>query len=154
MGSQSGGSGGSGDMTKAVYDPASKNAQLAAVTDLHSNTNDPTAGEKTVLGNTSGANTGDNATNSQYSGLASSKQDSLVSGTNIKTINSASVLGSGDLVVSGAVPDVIVTNISPTEITSVATGIQASVLTGQYTITGTNALTLNGTGRRRIIWQS
>lgn len=29
------------------------------------------------------------------------KQDDLVSGTNIKTINGASVLGSGDLTVSG-----------------------------------------------------
>jgi hypothetical protein len=30
------------------------------------------------------------------------KQDDLVSGTNIKTINGASVLGAGDLVVSGS----------------------------------------------------
>ena len=33
------------------------------------------------------------------------KQASLVSGTNIKTINGSSVLGSGDLVVSGSAPD-------------------------------------------------
>lgn len=33
------------------------------------------------------------------------KQDALVSATNIKTINGSSVLGSGDLVVSGAAPD-------------------------------------------------
>jgi len=52
-----------------------------------------------VLGNTSGTNTGDNATNSQYSGLATSKQDALVSGTNIKTINSTSLLGSGNVAV-------------------------------------------------------
>jgi hypothetical protein len=52
-----------------------------------------------VVGNTSGTNTGDNATNSQYSGLAASKQDTLVSGTNIKTINSTSLLGSGNLAV-------------------------------------------------------
>lgn len=45
-----------------------------------------------------GSNTGDNATNTQYSGLASSKQDTLVSGTNIKTVNGTSLLGSGDLV--------------------------------------------------------
>jgi hypothetical protein len=61
-----------------------------------------TDAEETILGNTSGTNTGDNATNSQYSGLAASKQDTLVSATNIKTINSNSILGSGDLVVSGA----------------------------------------------------
>jgi hypothetical protein len=52
-----------------------------------------------VVGNTSGTNTGDNATNSQYSGLAASKQDTLVSGTNIKTVNSISLLGSGDVTV-------------------------------------------------------
>jgi hypothetical protein len=34
-----------------------------------------TAADITVLGNTSGTNTGDNATNTQYSGLATSKQD-------------------------------------------------------------------------------
>lgn len=34
--------------------------------------------------------------------LIDSKQDDLISGTNIKTINGASVLGSGDLVVSGS----------------------------------------------------
>lgn len=58
----------------------------------------------TGTGTASGTNTGDNATNTQYSGLAASKQDTLVSATNIKTINSASVLGSGDLVVAGAAP--------------------------------------------------
>jgi len=52
-----------------------------------------------VVGNTSGTNTGDNATNSQYSGLAASKQDTLISATNIKTINSTSVLGSGNIAV-------------------------------------------------------
>jgi hypothetical protein len=52
-----------------------------------------------VVENTSGTNTGDNATNSQYSGLATSKQDALVSGTNIKTVNSTSLLGSGDVAV-------------------------------------------------------
>jgi hypothetical protein len=52
-----------------------------------------------VVGNTSGTNTGDNATNSQYSGLATSKQDALVSGTNIKTVNSTSLLGSGNVAV-------------------------------------------------------
>jgi hypothetical protein len=54
-----------------------------------------------IIGNTSGTNTGDNATNSQYSGLAASKQDTLISATNIKTINSISLLGSGDIVVGG-----------------------------------------------------
>ncbi len=58
-----------------------------------------TDAEKIVIENTSGTNTGDNATNSQYAGLEGSKQDNLVSGTNIKTINGASILGSGDVVI-------------------------------------------------------
>jgi len=49
----------------------------------------------------SGSNTGDNATNTQYSGLATSKQDTLQSTVNIKSINGNSLLGSGDLVISG-----------------------------------------------------
>ena len=61
---------------------------------------------KTKLGISvlSGDNTGDNATNTQYSGLASSKQDTLVSATNIKTINGNNILGSGDLAVSASTP--------------------------------------------------
>jgi nitrogen fixation protein len=49
----------------------------------------------------SGSNTGDNATNTQYSGLATSKQDTLQSTVNIKSINGNSLLGSGDLVIGG-----------------------------------------------------
>jgi hypothetical protein len=56
-----------------------------------------TDAQLTVIGNTSGTNTGDNATNSQYSGLAASKQDTLVSGTNIKTLEGQSLLGSGNI---------------------------------------------------------
>ena len=65
------------------------------------NKNYVTDAEKIVIGNTSGTNTGDNAVNSLYSGLAGSKQDTLVSATNIKTINGSSILGSGDLTVTG-----------------------------------------------------
>ena len=62
-----------------------------------------TDAELTVIGNTSGTNTGDNAVNSLYSGLESSKQDTLVSSTNIKTINGTTILGSGDMTVGGQV---------------------------------------------------
>ena len=60
------------------------------------------AGDKTFTGaigasNLSGTNTGDNATNTQYSGLATSKQNTLVSTVNIKSINGNSILESGDL---------------------------------------------------------
>jgi len=49
-------------------------------------------------------NTWDNATNSQYSWLATSKQDTLVSWTNIKTINSTSLLWSGNIVIAWTSP--------------------------------------------------
>lgn len=52
-----------------------------------------TDAEKTKLANLSGTNTGDQD--------LSGKQDTLVSGTNIKTINSTSLLGSGDISVGG-----------------------------------------------------
>jgi hypothetical protein len=57
---------------------------------------------KSKLGITtlSGSNTGDNATNTQYSGLATSKQDTLQSTVNIKSVNGNSLLGIGNLVIS------------------------------------------------------
>jgi hypothetical protein len=44
-----------------------------------------------VIGNTSGTNTGDNATNSQYSGLASSKEDTVNKSTSVSTDQSSNV---------------------------------------------------------------
>ena len=79
-------------------------AQLVVIGNTSwTNTGDETATTiKTKLGITtlSGSNTWDNATNTQYSWLATSKQDTLVSGTNIKTINGNSILWSWDLSIS------------------------------------------------------
>lgn len=77
-------------------------------------TNDYTNIDQTKVSNLSGVNTGDNATNSQYSGLEASKQDVLVSGTNIKTINSESLLGSGDIVISSAITNNFIQDTAPT----------------------------------------
>ena len=65
------------------------------------------AGDKTFTGaigasNLSNTNTGDNATNTQYSGLAASKQDTLQNTVNIKSINGNTILGSGDLTISAS----------------------------------------------------
>jgi hypothetical protein len=89
--------------TKITYDAkglvtAGADATTADIADS-TNKRYVTDAQLVVVGNTSGTNTGDNATNSQYSGLAASKQDTLVSGTNIKTINSTSLLGSGNVAV-------------------------------------------------------
>ena len=90
-----------------VYEPL-KGADDNYVTDA----------EKTVIGNTSGTNTGDQVIPTDLADLAedpthrivtdaekstwNGKQDGLVSGTNIKTVNSTSLLGSGDLEVSAS----------------------------------------------------
>jgi hypothetical protein len=89
--------------TKVTYDAkglvtAGADATTADIADS-TNKRYVTDAQLTVIGNTSGTNTGDNAVNSLYSGLATSKQDTLVSGTNIKTVNSTSVLGSGNIAV-------------------------------------------------------
>lgn len=96
-----------------------------------------TDAQQTVIGNTSGTNTGDNAVNSLYSGLAASKQDTLVSATNIKTINGSSVLGSGNLVVSGA------TNITQVEVDFGTTPVAEATFTiadANATFTGTKII--------------
>ena len=61
-------------------------------------TNDYTDIDQEKVSNLSGTNSGDNATNSQYSGLATSKQDFLVSGSNIKSVDGQSLLGSGNII--------------------------------------------------------
>lgn len=90
----------------------------------------------TGTGSAMGVNTGDNATNTQYSGLAASKQDVLVSGTNIKTVNGTTLLGSGDLVVSGAgafrvwLPGDVVNNNAVANTIADVTGLSFPVVAG------------------------
>jgi len=86
---------------KSVYDWAIGIFQLALGYTPANKAGDTFTGSISAT-NLSGTNTGDNATNSQYSGLAASKQDTLVSGTNIKTINSTSLLGSGNITISAS----------------------------------------------------
>jgi hypothetical protein len=96
------GSGDSQILNKPTLGTAAAQNVEAFAAALGADDNYVTDAEKIVIGNTSGTNSGDNATNSQYSGLAASKQDVLVSGTNIKTINSTSLLGSGDIAIGGS----------------------------------------------------
>lgn len=87
--------------TKITYDAKGlvTSGADATTADIADSTNKRyvTDAQQTVIGNTSGTNSGDNAVNSLYSGLASSKQDTLVSGTNIKTLEGQSLLGSGNI---------------------------------------------------------
>jgi hypothetical protein len=89
-----------GDITGTLSDQTDLQSALDGKANaLGSDDNYVTDAEKTKLANLSGTNTGDNATNTQYSGLAASKQDTLVSGTSIKTINGETLLGSGNIVI-------------------------------------------------------
>jgi hypothetical protein len=145
--------------TKITYDAkglvtAGADATTADIADS-SNKRYVTDANLTLIQNTSGTNTGDNAVNSLYSGLATSKQDTLVSGTNIKTVNSTSLLGSGDVAVQATL--VSGTNIKTVNSTSLlgsgnisvapATGIDATAI-ADGTVTSTefqyiNSLTSN-----------
>ena len=63
------------------------------------------------------------------------KQDLLVSGTNIKTINSTSLLGSGNIVISGGTP----TNVKVNG-TSITVGGEADIITNSLYDEGTNPI--------------
>jgi len=90
------------DNTSDTNKPISTLTQTALdgkANSLWTDDNYVTDNEKIKLSNLSWTNSWDNATNSQYSWLAISKQDTLVSWTNIKTINWSTVLWSWDLIV-------------------------------------------------------
>ena len=75
--------------TKVTYDSkglvtAGADATTADIADS-TNKRYVTDAQATVIGNTSGTNTGDNATNSQYSGLAASKEDVANKSTSVTT---------------------------------------------------------------------
>lgn len=78
------------------------------------------------------------------------KQDTLVSGTNIKTINSTSVLGSGNLVVSGAQPDITQDLLAPAVDETITAGYSA-VLVRKYTIASGKKLTIGSAARFRVL---
>ena len=122
--------------TKITYDAkglvtAGADATTADIADS-TNKRYVTDANLTVIGNTSGTNTGDNATNSQYSGLATSKQDTLVSGTNLKTINSTTLLGSG--------------NITTGTVTSVGVSMPSAFSVASSPITTSGTIAITGAG--------
>jgi len=85
---------GTGSPVRATS-PSLSTPSLGAATAISINGATITSG--TLAGSVSGTNTGDNAVNSLYSGLAASKQDTLVSGVNIKTVNAQTLVGSGNI---------------------------------------------------------
>jgi hypothetical protein len=100
------------------------------------------------IGTTPNDGTGDalrnafDKTNSNFTELYDGKQDDLVSGTNIKTINGNSVLGSGDLIISGSTANPSVIAASYVDGTSV-TGTTANAISTSLLIPA-NTFTSNG----------
>ena len=77
------------------------------------------------------------------------KQDTLVSGTNIKTINSTSLLGSGDITIAGASPYTTVGNATGTLVNNSTTNtISASILIPANTLVATKVLQLRSQVRK------
>ena len=72
------------------------------------------------------------------------KQATLVAGTNIKTINGSSVLGSGDLTVSAADPSYSPGSVTIATETSRSFGVHLK-------LTGAQRMTVQGTGRARVM---
>lgn len=76
-------------------------------------------------------------------------QPILVSGTNIKTINSTSLLGSGDITIAGASPYTTVGNSAGTPVNnSTANTISASILIPGSTLVATKVLQLRAQVRK------
>lgn len=73
---------------------------------------------------------------------ASSKQDALVSGTNIKTINGESILGSGDITVGGGGGGGTLTDTYDSSTKTLTLGLSSGSLTDTYDST-TKTLTLS-----------
>jgi hypothetical protein len=77
------------------------------------------------------------------------KQDALVSGTNIKTINSTSLLGSGDITISGASPYTTVGNSAGVLVNGTTSNtISASILIPGSTLVATKVLQLRAQVRK------
>lgn len=81
--------------------------------------------------------------------LIDSKQDELISGTNIKTINGASILGSGDLVVTGGGGITAVAVVGANGITGASVNTlgvaNLTLALGAITPTSTNGVVISGT---------
>ena len=128
-------------ITAGGLNALSSDAELSTHT---SNASNPHSVTKTQVGLGLADNTSDAdkpVSTAQLTAL-NAKQATLVSGTNVKTVNGNSLLGSGDLVVSGALIVEIVTGTTHTAVPGkhyVFTNVAASTLTLPTTFAVTDA---------------
>jgi hypothetical protein len=138
--------------TKITYDAkglvtAGADATTADIADS-SNKRYVTDAQLTVIGNTSGTNSGDNATNSQYSGLDAAKTNKLIT-TNRQTASYTLVLSDADKLVEMNVGSANNLTIPLNSSVAFPTGTQILVAqygTGQTTIVATSGVTVRSNG--------
>jgi hypothetical protein len=107
-----------------------------------------TDAQLTVIGNTSGTNSGDNATNSQYSGLDAAKTNKLIT-TNRQTASYTLVLSDADKLVEMNVGSANNLTVPLNSSVAFATGTQillAQYGAGQTTIVATSGVTVRSNG--------
>jgi hypothetical protein len=138
--------------TKITYDAkglvtAGADATTADIADS-SNKRYVTDAQLTVIGNTSGTNSGDNATNSQYSGLDAAKTNKLIT-TNRQTASYTLVLSDADKLVEMNVGSANNLTIPLNSSVAFSTGTQillAQYGAGQTTIVPTSGVTVRSNG--------
>jgi hypothetical protein len=138
--------------TKITYDAkglvtAGADATTADIADS-TNKRYVTDAQLVVVGNTSGTNTGDNATNSQYSGLDNAKTNKLIT-ANRQTASYTLVLGDADKLVEMNVGSANNLTVPLNSSVAFATGTQillAQYGAGQTTIVATSGVTIRSNG--------
>jgi len=140
--------------TKITYDAkglvtAGADATTADIADS-SNKRYVTDANLTVIQNTSGTNTGDNATNSQYSGLDAAKTNKLIT-TNRQTASYTLVLSDADKLVEMNVGSANNLTVPLNSSVAFSTGTQillAQYGAGQTTIVATSGVTIRSNGAK------
>ena len=138
--------------TKITYDAkglvtAGADATTADIADS-TNKRYVTDAQLVVVGNTSGTNTGDNATNSQYSGLDAAKTNKLIT-TNRQTASYTLVLSDADKLVEMNVGSANNLTVPLNSSVAFSTGTQillAQYGAGQTTIVATSGVTIRSNG--------
>jgi len=140
--------------TKITYDAkglvtAGADATTADIADS-SNKRYVTDANLTVIQNTSGTNTGDNATNSQYSGLDAAKTNKLIT-TNRQTASYTLVLSDADKLVEMNVGSANNLTVPLNSSVAFSTGTQillAQYGAGQTTVVATSGVTIRSNGAK------
>ncbi len=125
------------------------------VTDYSELTGTPTLDKATVgLSNVDNTSDADKPVSTATQTALNTKQDALVSGTNIKTINGESVLGAGDLAISSSSSTLTIDN-KTSAYTVVASDLGKIIncTSGTFTVSLTAAATL-GVGFNCWIWNT